>query len=31
VKFNSNTRFDFLVSNKKEQAFVEEWKKLNFD
>ncbi|MBU3733662.1 MAG: DNA/RNA nuclease SfsA, partial [Candidatus Fonsibacter sp.] len=23
VKFNSNTRFDFLVSNKKEQAFVE--------
>ena len=23
VKFNDNTRFDFLVSNKKEQAFVE--------
>jgi sugar fermentation stimulation protein A len=23
VKFNSNTRFDFLVSNKKEQAFIE--------
>ena len=23
VKFNNNTRFDFLVSNKKEQAFVE--------
>ena len=26
VKFNSNTRFDFLVSNKEEQAFVEEVK-----
>ena len=23
VKFNNNTRFDFLVSNKKEQAFIE--------
>jgi sugar fermentation stimulation protein A len=23
VKFNENTRFDFLVSNKKEQAFIE--------
>ena len=23
VKFNDNTRFDFLVSNKNEQAFVE--------
>ena len=23
VKFNDNTRFDFLISNKKEQAFVE--------